>query len=157
MKKIPPINVELVPVNMSKSIYPEPFADRVKDRTKRKLGDFFQLENFGVNYTVLAPNSMSALKHHHIMQDEFIYVIAGNPTLIYGEDEIQMNPGDCMGFKANSGVGHQLVNNTSEDVIFIEVGDRSPNESVTYPDDDLALTQEINGSWSVLHKDGSTY
>ncbi|HGF5100126.1 TPA: cupin domain-containing protein [Vibrio parahaemolyticus] len=157
ISKILPIQVESVPENKSKPFYPEPFASVVKDRVKRKLGDYFELENFGVNLTTMAPNSTSALKHHHSKQDEFIYIISGPPTLVYGDEKFQMVAGDCMGFKAGSGIGHQLLNNTSNEVVYIEVGDRTANDIVKYPDDDLVLSQNPEGSWSFAHKDGSTY
>jgi len=152
-----PINAQQIPEHSAKSIYPEPFASMVKHRTRRKLGDYFGLTNFGINFTTLGPDSISALKHHHSKQDEFIYIISGTPTLVYGDDEFLMSPGDCFGFKANSGMAHQLLNRSSSDVTYIEVGDRLPADSVEYPYDDLALVQKIDGTWSVLHKDGSPY
>ncbi|WP_432455055.1 cupin domain-containing protein [Agarivorans sp. QJM3NY_29] len=157
MMDIQSINVELIPENSAKALYPEPFASMVKSRRKRKLGDYFGLMNFGVNLTTLAPHSISALKHHHSKQDEFIYIVCGTPTLIYGEKEILMSAGDCMGFKANTGIAHQLINRTAFEVSYLEVGDRTLDDAVAYPDDDLALIHEKDGSWSVLHKDGSAY
>jgi len=157
MTNTKPTSALNVPVVTAKTLYPEPFSFMVKDRTKRKLGDFFGLTNFGVNLTTLAPGSISALKHHHTKQDEFVYIISGSPTLMYGENEYLMSPGDCIGFKANGGIAHQLVNKSSVDVTYIEVGDRTPSDSVEYPDDDLAFIQKADGSWAVLHKDGSPY
>ena len=61
--------------------YPEPFATRVAGRVRRPLGDFFGLTNFGVNLTRLPPGCMSALRHTHAREDEFIYVLEGEPVL----------------------------------------------------------------------------
>ena len=141
-----PISAKQVPVHSAKSLYPEPFASMVKHRTRRKLGEFFGLTNFGVNFTILAPGSISALKHHHSKQDEFIYIISGTPTLVHGHDEFLLAPGDCFGFKASSGIAHQLVNKTSYEASYIEVGDRLPADTVEYPDDDLALVQKSDGT-----------
>lgn len=152
-----PINAKQIPEHSAKSLYPEPFASMVKNRTRRKLGDYFGLTNFGINFTTLAPGSISALKHHHSKQDEFIYIISGTPVLVYGDDEFLLSPGDCFGFKANNSIAHQLLNNSSTEVTYIEVGDRTPADTVEYPDDDLALVQKNDGAWSVLHKDGSPY
>jgi len=157
MTNITPIKAEHVTEYSAKSLYPEPFASMVKNRTRRKLGNYFNLTNFGVNLTTMAPGAISALKHHHSKQDEFIYIISGTPTLVYGENEFLMSPGDCMGFKANNNIAHQLINRSSNEVIYIEVGDRTPADSVEYPDDDLALVQKTDGTWSALHKDGSPY
>ncbi len=79
-----PIQATQIPESTAKSLYPEPFASLVKHRTRRKLGEHFGLANFGVNLTTLAPGAISALKHHHSKQDEFVYVISGAPMLRYG-------------------------------------------------------------------------
>src|SRR4051812_45703358 len=103
------------------SNYPEPFASRMNGREKRQLGDVFGLTNFGVNLTRLAPNSVSALRHAHSKQDEFIYILSGHPILCTDDGQTQLSPGMCAGFKAGSGNAHSLINHTSEEVIYIEV------------------------------------
>lgn len=152
-----PLSAEQVPVYSARSLYPEPFATLVRDRTKRRLGDHFDLTHFGVNLTTLAPGATSALKHHHTKQDEFIYVVSGTPTLLYGTEAFLLSAGDCFGFKAGSGIAHQLLNRSATAAAYIEVGDRTPGDAVTYPDDDLALVQQDDGTWSARHKDGSPY
>jgi uncharacterized cupin superfamily protein len=126
-----------LPLQPVKTNYPEPFATRVAGRDKRRLGDAFGLKSFGVNLTRLAPGAMSSIRHHHARQDEFIYVVEGEPILITDTGETAMKPGDCAGFRAGSGDGHQLVNRGTTDVFYLEIGDRTPGETVTYPDDDL--------------------
>src|SRR5881227_3142170 len=88
------------PVRTKPSNYPEPFASRVAGREKRPLGDLFGLTNFGVNLTRMAPGAMSALRHAHTRQDEFVYVLEGEPTLVTDAGETQLRPGMCAGFKA---------------------------------------------------------
>jgi uncharacterized cupin superfamily protein len=102
-----------VPPRMQKSNYPEPFASRMGGRVKRPLGDFFGIQKFGVNLTELAPNSESALLHRHSKQEEFIYVIKGNPTLVTEKSEEVLAPGMCAGFSPE-GPAHKIVNRTSK-------------------------------------------
>jgi uncharacterized cupin superfamily protein len=128
----------------------------MQGREKRPLGDIFGLANFGVNWTRIRPSGVSALRHTHGKQDEFIYVIEGRPTLCTDEGQTQLVPGMCAGFKSGSGNGHRLVNSTDEDVVYLEVGDRTPGDSVTYPDDDMRA-DFVNGKWQFTHKDGSAY
>jgi len=144
------------PARTKPSNYPEPFASRMHGREKRALGDLFGLSNFGVNLTRLAPKAISALRHAHSKQDEFIYILQGHPTLLTDEGATPLAPGMCAGFKAGTGNGHQLVNETSEPVVYLEVGDRTPGDQGSYPDDDLQAVME-NGRWKFLHKDGSPY
>lgn len=152
-----PIRASDVPASAGATIYPAPFAQLVAGRTKRKLGDAFGLRNFGVNLTTLEPGAVSALVHYHAVQDEFVFIIEGRPTLVLGGEEHEMAPGDCMGFKAGSGVGHQLVNRTDSVVTYLELGDRSPGEQVNYPNDDIAAKVGPTGAWVVTHKDGTPY
>ena len=145
-----------VPPRRKPSVYPEPFASRMAGREKRQLGDVFGLQNFGVNFTRLAPQAVSALRHAHTRQDEFIYVLQGQPTLHTDEGRTLLSPGVCAGFRAGTGNGHRLVNETSEEVVYLEVGDRSPDDQGSYPDDDLQAVM-VNGLWTFSHKDGTPY
>ncbi len=142
---------------MGKTIYPEPYALQVTGRLQRKLGECFGLTRFGVNLTHLAPGAVSALVHSHSRQDEFIYVLEGSPTLVLGEQEFLLSGGDCYGFKAGTGVAHQLVNRLQATVIYLEMGDRTTGDDVEYPNDDLKATQATDGAWILTHKDGSPY
>ena len=144
------------PPRTKPSNYPEAFASRMSAREKRPLGDQFGLTNFGVNLTRLAPGGMSALRHAHTKQDEFIYILRGHPTLHTDEGPTRLAPGMCAGFKAGSGNGHHLVNETSEDVEYLEIGDRTPGDGASYPDDDLKA-ELVEGQWKYFHKDGSPY
>jgi uncharacterized cupin superfamily protein len=128
----------------------------MKGREKRLLGDLFGISNFGVNLTRLMPGAVSALRHAHSKQDEFIYILHGRPVLLTNAGETQLTSGMCAGFKAGTGNGHQLLNRTSEEVIYLEVGDRSAGDSAVYPDDDIQATL-IDGEWRFAHKDGSPY
>ncbi|MGC3965647.1 MAG: cupin domain-containing protein [Rhodocyclaceae bacterium] len=145
------------PARTKPSNYPEPFASRMAGREKRPLGDLFGLHNFGVNLTRLIPGACSSLRHAHSRQDEFIYILEGCPVLITDEGETALAPGMCAGFSAGSGNAHQLVNRSGADVLYLEVGDRAPDDSVSYPDDDLKAALDDNSKWRFVHKDGSPY
>jgi uncharacterized cupin superfamily protein len=62
----------------------------------------------------------------------------------------------CAGFKAGTGNGHHLINETADDVCYLEVGDRSPGDEGSHPDDDLRAAL-LDGRWQFTHKDGSPY
>jgi uncharacterized cupin superfamily protein len=150
------IEASEAPVRVKPSNYPEPFASRMSGRRKQPLGDLFGLANFGVNLTRLAPNAVSALRHAHTKQDEFIYILQGHATLHTDEGRTQMSPGMCAGFRANTGNGHRLINETSEEVVYLEVGDRTPEDEGSYPDDDLKALL-VDGKWKFVRKDGTPY
>ena len=144
------------PPRAKPSIYPSAFATRMEGHVKHPLGDLFEIANFGVNLTRLQPGAVSALRHNHSKQDEFIFVLEGNPTLHTDEGLTPLRPGMCAGFKAGTGKSHRLFNDTQSDVVYLEVGDRTPGDEVSYPDDDIHGHQ-VGGGWIFTHKDGTPY
>ena len=144
------------PPRTKPSNYPEPFASRMAGRTKRPLGDLFGLRNFGVNLTRIAPGAVSSVRHAHSKQDEFIYILQGRPTLHTDEGKTLLSPGMCAGFRAGSGNAHCLTNETSEEVVYLEVGDRTDGDMGWYPDDDLKAVWVVD-RWQFAHKDGTPY
>lgn len=154
------IDAEQVMPRANKSLYPrpiaEPLAAQLNGREKRPLGEAFGLQNFGVNLTRLAPGGISALRHAHSRQDEFIYILQGCPTLYTNAGPTPLSPGMCAGFKAGGGDAHRLVNETMEIVEYLEIGDRSAGDQVVYLDDDLQASF-VDSIWRFLHKDGTPY
>lgn len=144
------------PPRTKPSNYPEPFLTRMAKREKRPLGERFGLRNFGVNLTRLAPGGESALLHRHSRQDEFVYVLAGTPTLVTDAGEVELAPGMCAGFPAG-GVAHHLVNRTEAPVLYLEIGDRTPGDEGSYPEDDLAAALAPDGNRVFTRKDGTPY
>ena len=89
--------------------YPEPYKSRVAGRHRRRLGDHAGLKNFGVNLTRLDPGAESSMRHWHMKQDEFIYVVEGEITLVTDAGRQKLTPGMAAGFPAGKADGHQLV------------------------------------------------
>ena len=150
------VDSEQVPPRDRPSAYPEPFASRMAGRRKHVLGDLFGLTNFGVNLTRISPGGVSALRHAHSRQDEFVFILQGRPTLHTNAGKTVLAPGMCAGFKAGTGDAHCLINETAEEVVYLEVGDRTASDEVTYPDDDLKASL-VAGRWVFTHKDGTPY
>lgn len=156
MIKITAIHAKEAQPNAVKSILPPLLANRVQGREKRKLGDMFGLTNFGINIVKLVPGGFSSLRHCHSLQDEFIYILEGNPTLHLNNGPVQLSPGMCAGFKAGNHQAHNLENTTDSDVWYLEIGDRTSNDHATYPDEDLQADFN-NGCWIFTHKDGTPW
>ncbi len=126
-------------------------------RSKRKLGEYFDITNFGINLTELLPGAMSSLKHHHLIQDEFIYILSGTATLICGDTEFKLTQGECFGFKSGNETPHQLINKSTSLVTYLEVGDRNSGDQVIYLEDDLCAQSNKDGTWTFTHKNGKSY
>ncbi|HEX6271470.1 MAG TPA: cupin domain-containing protein [Polyangiaceae bacterium] len=139
------------------SAYPEPFRSRVLPREKRPLGEACGLTKIGVNLTTLGPGRESSMRHHHTLEDEFVFVLEGEVVLRTDEGEQLLTPGTCAGFRAGSGNGHQLVNRSDRPARYLEVSNREPDDIAAYPDDDLAYKKGPDGSHRFSRKDGSSY
>lgn len=138
------------------TIYPPPYAAAMAGRAKRALGDQFGLSQFGVNLTVLAPGAASSERHWHEREDEFVYVLDGEVTLIDETGEHNLTPGMCVGFRAGVPNAHKLVNRGSSPATLLEVGTRSDGDRAHYPEADMAAVKE-NGKFRITRKDGTPY
>jgi uncharacterized cupin superfamily protein len=152
---MPKIDISAVPVRTG-SIYPQPFQHVVDGREKMALGNAAGLTQFGVNLTRLKPGAMSALRHWHEQEDEFVYILEGEAVLVEDQGETALKAGDAAGFKAGVANGHQLVNRSTGDVLYLEIGTRARDERAHYPDDDLALMRDSSGV-RLTHKSGEPY
>jgi uncharacterized cupin superfamily protein len=153
---MPKLDIEALPID-TKTPYQPPFDRVVHGRERKRLGAAAGLDQFGVNLTTLRPGAASALRHWHEIEDEFVYVLEGELVLIEDGGETVLKPGDAAGFKANSGNGHHLVNRTTNDAVYLEIGTRSiEDERVEYPDVDLLLVRDDKG-WRFTHKNGDPY
>lgn len=137
-------------------VYPGPYRDYIAGRHRRRLGEAFGLTNFGVNLTRLQPGARSSLRHWHSKQDELIYVVEGELVLITDAGRTLLRAGMIAGWKAGSDNAHQLVNESGADALYLEIGDRTPNDDVVYPEADLFATWR-DGVRVWLKKDGTPW
>jgi uncharacterized cupin superfamily protein len=136
--------------------YPETYRLRMGDRAKRRLGDACGLTKFGVNLVTLGPGGQSALRHWHTLEDEFVYILAGEVVLISNAGEQILRAGMCAGYPAGNRDAHHFVNRSSEPAQYLEIGNRVDGDNAFYPDDDLMWIETESGVLAA-HKDGARY
>lgn len=139
------------------SAYPDAYQHITKDRFVRRLTDHARLTNYAVNIVRLEPTGQSSCRHAHSKQDEFVYMLDGELVLNTDSGRQIVKAGDCIGFPAGTGDAHHLVNETDRDASFLVIGDRSRDDTVEYPDDDMAAALDADGKLVVTHKDGTPY
>jgi uncharacterized cupin superfamily protein len=152
---MPKIDIANLPTD-TRTNYPAPLNRSVEGRSRKRLGNAVGLDQFGVNLTTLKPGAASALRHWHENEDEFVYVVQGELVLVEDGGETVLKPGDAAGFKANVANGHQLVNRTAQDAVYLEIGTRSRRERAHYPDVDLSMERDEAGA-RYLHQNGEPY
>lgn len=136
--------------------YPAPYNAELKGKTRSPIGDMLGLTKIGVGLTEMAPGAVSALRHWHAEEDEFVVVVSGELTLVTNDGAQLLKTGMVAGFPAGKADGHRLENRSKAKAAYIEVSNRAPKEHVRYPDSDLQLVREgATRSW--LHRDGKPY
>jgi uncharacterized cupin superfamily protein len=111
---------------------PEWFAGRNEKRLAKPLG----LTQFGVNHVTLEPGAATALRHWHAAEDEFVYVLEGEVTLVDDNGQHRMSAGHFAAFPAGEANGHHFRNLSSATATLLVVGSRRPGEeTIHYPDD----------------------
>lgn len=120
-----------------------PYADTLRadwfvGKHEARLAKAVGLTQFGVNLVTLDPGALSSLRHWHEAEDEFVYVISGQLTLIDENGAHELIAGSFAGFPAGQANGHHLENRSQAPASFLVTGSRRSGEDVVhYPDDDL--------------------
>ena len=148
-KRIDPATLEAI----TGTLYPSPFDEPCRSRQRKRLGDVAGLTQFGVNLLRLPPGAWSSQRHWHEREDEFIYVLSGEVTLITDAGAEVLRAGDCAGFKANDPNGHCLQNRSDRDVVALEIGSRITGETAHYSDIDMMA----HAAGAYTHRDGTPY
>ena len=153
--KPPALDPATVPPRTT-SNYPPEFTSAVAGREKRALGNALGLKNFGVNLTTLQPGAASSQRHWHKLQDELVYILEGELVLVTDDGEQTLTPGMAAGFPAGKADGHQLVNRSDKPAVYLEIGDRTPDDEAGYPDVDL-VARVVDGASRFFRKNGEPY
>lgn len=95
-----------------------------------------ELTQFGAFIEVLQPGCRSSIKHWHSAEDEMVYVLAGEITVIEGTSETLMHTGCAATFRAGVQVGHYLENRSASETRCLVVGTRALVDQITYPEHD---------------------
>lgn len=148
---MPKLDLATIPKRQG-SGYPTPFDVPCAERVRQRLGDAGGLKDFGVNLMQLPPGNWSSQRHWHSHEDEFVYVLQGELTLIEDGGETLLGPGDCAAFPKGSGDGHHMVNRSSDMAVYLEVGSRQPDDLTTCSDIDM---MSANADGRFVRKNGT--
>lgn len=134
--------------------YPAPFDTPCAKRVRKVLGDAGGLSDFGVNLLTLPPGTWSSQRHWHSAEDEFVFVVSGELTLVTDAGEVVLRAGDCAAFPKSLADGHHLINRSAAPATCLEVGTRSGSDVCTYSDIDMMIDGRIG---RYIRKDGTPY
>jgi uncharacterized cupin superfamily protein len=150
---MPKVDIDAVPVQRGTG-YPPEFNAASAERSRQRVGDAGGLMDFGVNLTRLPPGNWSSQRHWHSHEDEFVYLIEGELTLVEESGETVLRAGDCSSFPKGTGNGHHMINKSDDVAIYLEVGSRHRDDLTTCSDVDM---MSANADGRFVHKDGTPY
>jgi uncharacterized cupin superfamily protein len=150
---MPKVDAARVPERQG-SDYPAPYGEPVSGRIRQALGRAGGLTDFGVNLVHLPPGAWSSQRHWHSHEEEFVYVLAGELTLVTGAGEQLLRAGDGAAFPKNVPDGHHMINRGEETAVYLDIGTRCDDDTCHYSDIDLHLER---GADNYSHKDGTPY
>ena len=149
---MPKIDLNSIP-QTNRTGYPPVYAAEVQGRLYRRLGPASGLVDFGVSHVVLKPGAWSGQRHWHEGEDEFLVMISGKAVLVDDSGRTPLGPGDCVAYPKGDANGHCVINESSEDVVYVVVG-RMATTDCHYPDIDMHLD---GASGRFTRKDGTPY
>lgn len=138
------------------TIYPPALAAGFDNRIKRFMTDALGLTQFGINMTTIEPGAQSSHRHWHVKEDECVYMLSGEAWLVTETGDTLLTAGMAAGFPAGEANAHHLVNRSQAPATYLEIGTRSPDETVTYADVDLKMVKS-GGPYKMMHKSGEAY
>ena len=150
---MPKVDIAAVPERRGVG-YPPPFDAPCAERVRQRLGNAGGLTDFGVNLMRLPPGNWSSQRHWHSHEDEFVFVLEGELTLVEDGGETVLRAGDCAAFAKNSGDGHHMINRSSAMAVYLEVGSRQPADLTTCSDIDM---MSANADGRFVHKNGAPF
>ena len=149
-KKIP---LTAVPVE-SGCNYPSPFDRLCLDQSTQRLARHAGLTQFGVNLTVIEPGAWSSQRHWHSHEDELVWVLEGELTLVTDGGEEVLRAGDCAAFRRGDSDGHHLINKSNRPASLLEIGNSDPQDRCVYSDVDMIAEPGVMG---YRQRDGTPY
>jgi uncharacterized cupin superfamily protein len=142
---MPKIDIDKIPLDASTG-YPPPFNKAVAGRARKRLARTAGLTQFGVNICTLKPGAASSQRHWHEEEDELVYTLKGEVVLCEDGSETVLKSGDAAAWKANVANGHCLINRSTQDAVFLEVGIRAAADRAYYSDIDMKVVRDASGS-----------
>jgi uncharacterized cupin superfamily protein len=108
----------------------------------------------GMNLSRVPPGRSGCPLHAHAREDEVFYVLSGRGLFRYGDEVLEIGPGDCISCPAGTGIAHQFANPYDTDLIYLGVGVNDGHEVCTYPDSGKVMVRSLQ---RIGHFEGTDY
>jgi uncharacterized cupin superfamily protein len=101
-------------------------------RENKAIGDAAGLKNIGVHLITVQPGHCSTEYHFHHYEEECVYVLSGQGTVVIGGESHKVGPGDFMAHPIDN-IPHEMINDGAEPLVYLVVGQRLTQDITDYP------------------------
>jgi uncharacterized cupin superfamily protein len=98
------------------------------------FSDAAGIKQFGASLQTLQPGATSSVRHWHEQEDEFLFVISGEVTVIENDGPHVLQPGDAACWPAGVPNAHHVRNQSDQPCSYMVVGTRLTQDICHYPD-----------------------
>jgi uncharacterized cupin superfamily protein len=117
------------------------------------LGKAVGLKKIGIHHEILPPGRRTSWPHAESEEEEFAYVIEGEPHVWIDGNLFQLKSGDAVGFPSGTGISHTFINNTNQNVRLLVVGEANKSSNkIYYPLHPQRKEQVGDGWWDEVPK-----
>jgi len=98
------------------------------------VGRSLGLKKIGIHIETLPPGRRTSWPHAEKEEEEFAYVIEGNPHVWIDGFLHELKVGDFIAFPSGTGIAHTFINNSEKDVLLLVGGEAFKKENkIFYP------------------------
>ncbi|NBZ88510.1 cupin domain-containing protein [Stagnihabitans tardus] len=121
--------------------------------TSLALSDAGGITQFGLHLETLAPGARTGQRHWHSAEDEMLYLLAGEATLLDDDGETPMQPGQAACFRRGDANAHAMANRGDLPCTWVMLGTRALGDICTYEDGSRQVNTATN--WQVESAQGA--
>lgn len=129
-------------------------AERLGAFELLRYSDAGGLTQYGAYLETLQPGSRSSERHWHEKEDELLFVVDGEVTVVENDGEHVLRPGDAACWPAGAANAHHAVNRSGAPCSYLIVGTRLTHDVCHYPDVGRVLHTE-GDRWRLVAADGT--
>ncbi len=117
------------------------------------FSDTAGIKQYGAYLQTLQPGARSSTRHWHENEDEFLFVVSGQVTVVENDGPHKLEPGDAACWPAGVANAHHVLNESGQPCSYLIVGTRLTMDVCHYPDVGKTLYSE-GENWRVEGPDG---
>ena len=100
-------------------------------------------EHLGARIEMLLPGESSSYHHYHTAEEEHLFMLSGQATLVFADEETLCGTGDHIWFRAGDERAHHFVNHSEEPCTYLVFGERKEEDVVVYPEFQVMMVKAL--------------